>query len=93
MPYYAVTYEYTEDADTRGRVRPEHRAFLGSQENLLASGPTGDGDGALLVFEAPSAADVEKQLDDDPYARAGLIASRSVTAWDIVLGRWSQKQA
>jgi uncharacterized protein YciI len=91
MPYYAVTYVYTEDTETRLRVRPEHRAFLGRQENLVASGPTGSGDGALLVFEAASAADVEKQLDADPYAHGGLIASRSVTEWDIVLGRWSQQ--
>jgi len=91
MPYYAVTYVYTDDAETRGRVRPEHRAFLGSQENLVASGPTGTGGGALLIFEAASAAEVENQLDDDPYAHAGLIASRSVTEWDIVLGRWSQQ--
>lgn len=89
MPLFAVRYAYTDDLDTRSALRPEHRAFLAALPTLKASGPTDD-NGALLIFEADSAADVEAALDEDPYATAGLIASRRVVGWDLILGPWAQ---
>ncbi|MFT4083696.1 MAG: YciI family protein [Nocardioides sp.] len=80
----AVTYRYDDDLETQNRVRPEHRAFLGRQPNLLLSGPTDDG-GALLVF-AGEPAEIEAVLDEDPFRIAGVIAERSVTTWNVVLG-------
>ena len=90
MPYFLVSYRYTGDVDARMRVRPAHREFLAQQDSLLASGPTDD-DGAVLVFEAGSAAEVESLLDDDPIAQLGFVGSRSVVGWDVVLGRWATK--
>lgn len=89
MSLFAVRYEYTDDLDARVAGRPQHRAFLASLPTLKGSGPTDD-NGALLIFEADSAADVEAALDEDPYATADLIASRSVAGWDLILGPWAQ---
>jgi uncharacterized protein len=90
VPHFLVTYRYTGDDDARLALRPTHRAFLAEQDSLVASGPTDDG-GALLLFEADSAADIETLLDDDPYAKSGFVGSRSVVGWDIVLGRWADR--
>ncbi|MFP5346680.1 MAG: YciI family protein [Actinomycetes bacterium] len=89
MPYFLVSYRYTGDVDARMRVRPAHREFLAQQQNLLASGPTDDG-GAVLVLEAACSEEVETLLDDDPIARHGFVGTRSVVAWDVVLGRWAR---
>lgn len=87
MPLFAVTYGYTTDTDALDRLRPEHRAFLAEQAGLLISGPTDDG-GALLIFEAKTAADVEEILDEDPFYAEGLVAERSIVGWNPVLGPW-----
>ena len=84
MAIVAVIYDYNDDIETQDRVRPAHRAFLGSQPNLLLSGPTDDGR-ALLVFEG-DVAGVEAQLEEDPFKAAGVISARTVATWNVVLG-------
>ncbi|WP_372344031.1 YciI family protein [Streptomyces sp. KL116D] len=42
--------------------------------------------GALLVLEADSAEDVTALLDQDPFHREGLVAERTVRAWNIFFG-------
>ncbi len=86
MPLFVATYAYTEDAEGRAAARPSHREYLGSLPQLLASGPT-DADGAALIFEAGSAAEVDGLLDDDPFVLEGFVASRSVVGWQVVAGR------
>jgi uncharacterized protein YciI len=87
MAIYAVTYVYSTDTDALDRLRPEHRAFLDENDGLLLSGPTDD-NGALLIWEAKSAAEVEEVLDEDPFWNADLITERSVVGWNPVLGPW-----
>lgn len=86
---YAVTYLYVNDPDAMDAVRPEHRAFLAAQDGLLLSGPTED-NGALLIWEAKSAEEVEETLDDDPFWTAGFITERNVAGWSPVLGPWRE---
>ena len=87
MPHFVATYAYTDDTAARDAVRPEHRQYLaGLGDRLVLSGPT-DANGAVLVFDADSAAAVEELLDADPFAREGLVASRAVVGWTPVLGR------
>ncbi|WP_211290829.1 YciI family protein [Kineococcus xinjiangensis] len=84
---FVATYSYTEDTAARDAVRAEHREYLaGLGERLVLSGPT-DANGAVLVFDVPAAADVERILDADPFTRAGLVAARTVVGWTPVLGR------
>lgn len=87
VPTFVATYAYTDDADARSAARPEHRAWLGTLPQLIASGPT-DAEGAVLVLEADSAQEVERLLDDDPFAvRGGIVAERRVVGWTVVSGR------
>jgi uncharacterized protein YciI len=86
VPVFAVTYTYSDDIATREAVRPRHRAFLAGLPGLLLSGPT-DNDGALLIFEAGSADEVQKWLDDDPFVTEHVVVERRVAGWDVVLGR------
>lgn len=88
MPTFAVTYQYEVDTETtRDEFRPAHVDFLRSifesgslviSGQLLTSTP-----GALLVFEAESETALIELLDRDPFAEAGVIASRTVAPWKI----------
>lgn len=90
MSYFAVQYTYTDDADALNTQRPHHRAYLSTLVGgpLVASGPYVDSDlpGALLIFRADSADEVEQLLNLDPFWTEHLIAERSVEEWNPVLG-------
>lgn len=86
---FAVTYVYENDTDTLDQLRPEHRTFLAGQDGLLLSGSTQD-NGALLIWEARNATEVEEALDEDPFWTAGLISERNVVGWSPVLGPWRE---
>ncbi|RRD45636.1 YciI family protein [Tessaracoccus sp. OH4464_COT-324] len=95
MSYFAVHYTYSTDQARLDEVRPQHRAFLGQQPNLVASGPLlGTSPGrALLVFRAQSADDLAAQLDQDPFRVAGLIVEREILGWHPVLGVFADDAA
>ncbi|MEU4316436.1 YciI family protein [Nocardia sp. NPDC024068] len=93
MPIFAVHYTYS-DATITGRDthRPRHRDWLADRlaaEQLLSSGPYPDGSGALLLFRAPSAADLAELLRRDPFAEEGLIDEVRAVEWQPVLGAFS----
>ncbi|CAB4691458.1 MAG: hypothetical protein F2667_02305 [Actinobacteria bacterium] len=92
MPYYAATYEFVADAAAIEAARPGHRDWLSHQPALRLSGPD-DANGALLIWEASDAAEVEALLDEDPYTPAGVIAARRVVGWRPILGSWSTQLA
>ena len=88
MPYFIASYAYTGDTDAQQVARPRHREFLkGLGATLVASGPT-DAQGAFLIFDAASAADVAALLDADPFQLEGFIGERRIVGWTPVLGRW-----
>lgn len=90
MSYFVVEYVYAQAPEALDRIRPSHREFLASLvgDILVASGPLVDAPepGALLIFEAGSADEVLEQLDSDPFWEAELIAERTVTEWNPVVG-------
>lgn len=91
MAFYAVTYRYSDDEQTRMTVRPTHREWLAKLAEagvLMASGPLSDGQqpGALLVFRADDRSNVEDLLTNDPFAEARVIEETSIAEWDIVIG-------
>jgi uncharacterized protein YciI len=71
----------------RAEVRPVHLDYLKSHlPRLQAVGPLLDDEGAnaigsLLVIEAESRAEAEAFAANDPYAKAGLFQSVTVTRW------------
>ena len=90
MPYFAVNYTYVPDADALDLVRPRHRAFLSTLvgDPLVASGPFVDADqpSALLIFLCGSSDDLLATLNSDPFWQEGLIAERTISQWNPVIG-------
>lgn len=93
MAYFAVTYTYDPElADLADEIRPTHRAFLSELRDKganAASGPLGgETPGALLIIEAQTAEEVEALLDEDPFAKAKVVAERVVRPWNPVISRF-----
>ncbi|ALD63410.1 hypothetical protein AFL94_05095 [Arthrobacter sp. LS16] len=91
MNFYAITYTYSPaTSDARDRVRPTHVEFLQQRfENceLRVSGPVDSGAGALLVIGAESEQAALALMDQDPFAREGLIEQREIRRWDVFFGK------
>ena len=93
MSIFAVTYHYTDDAETISALRPEHRAWTKAQHEAgrnLASGPIVDVAGALLIFKADSVEELTEILKDDPFEVAGLIDERVIQQWNPINSPWSE---
>ena len=90
MTVFAVEYVYAANStEPRNEARPAHREWLGGLAEdgvLLASGPYGDGAGALLIFKATDEAALNSILKQDPFAAAGVIAGTRITEWSPVTG-------
>jgi uncharacterized protein len=94
MPFFITTYHYAADStEARDTHRPAHRAYLGEVSDrggLLISGPfVGGPDGAVLIFEAASEADVSALTDADPFVVEGLVDEITVREWLPAAGRLS----
>jgi uncharacterized protein YciI len=90
MTVFAVEYVYdAESAEARDATRPAHREWttqLAQEGAILASGPYGDGAGALLIFKAADETALNEILKQDPFAAAGVIAGTRTTAWTPLTG-------
>lgn len=84
---YAALIEYSQDRQLVEAHRPAHRAYLTSlveKNQLFASGPTEDGYGALIVYEADSSEVVEALMKADPFFQAGVFLNWAVRPWKVV---------
>ncbi|ACL65825.1 YCII-related [Anaeromyxobacter dehalogenans 2CP-1] len=88
--YFALLYETVPDyVQRRAAFRSEHLALAqqARQEGrLILAGAFDPPDGALLVFKAASAEEVEAFARADPYVRNGLVTSWRVRPWTVVVG-------
>ncbi len=88
--FYALLYEVVGDyVQRRQPYRAEHLALAEDfhrRGRLLLAGAFRPADGALLVFRADSAAEVEEFVHRDPYVRNGLVASWRIREWTVVVG-------
>lgn len=87
---FAAVIEYVTDQELIQRHRPEHRAYLTSLRDsgrLAASGPFGDGFGALIVYEADSLDAAEALLKADPFHAAGVFVRWTIRPWTVVIAR------
>lgn len=83
MAKFATVIRYG-NADRIADVRPRHREYLSAlkeQGKLFASGPFEDDSGALIVYEADSAADAEELIANDPFREAGVFQSWEMKPW------------
>jgi uncharacterized protein YciI len=54
---------------------------------LLFSGPYGDREGALLIFRAESAAQVEAWVAEDPWTDNEVLVTERIARWDLRIGQ------
>lgn len=91
MATFVVELVYGPDTDRRLEVRPAHREYsrkLAEEGALLAGGPYADEKGAMIVYAAADRDELQRILDADPYAEAGVIAETTVREWHVVTGSW-----
>ena len=77
--------------EIRLRNRSDHLAYVAETGCVKVAGPLLDDDGeqmigSLLIIEADEISAVERWLENDPYAKAGLFQSVSVRPWKWVIG-------
>ncbi len=88
--YFALMYDVVPDyLQRRSQFREAHLAHAGRfarEGKLLLAGAFDPPDGALLVFRAGSAAEVESFVREDPYVRNGLVTTWRVRPWTVVVG-------
>ena len=89
MPYFALFYDTVDNfVERRLPFRHAHLAQIDAayaDGRLVLAGalnPTG----ALLVFRADAAAEVERFAATDPYVTGGVVKSWRVQEWAVVVG-------
>lgn len=91
MPYFAIhCIDKADSADLRVETRPAHLAHITARgDDVLVAGPLLRPDGRamgslmIIAFEDRDAA--IEFANTDPYHRAGLFESRSITNWHKVV--------
>ena len=89
MRYVITCVDKPNHQTVRMENRPTHVAYLESHlDNMLCAGPTldssGTPSGSVLILNFDSLADAESWAKQDPYAKAGLFESVTITAWKKV---------
>ena len=89
MAHFALFYDYVENiVERRAPHRPAHLEMYRRWQDegrLVMGGAIGDPPhGALIVFDVPSAAEVEEFAAADPYVLNGLVTGRRVEPWAVV---------
>src|SRR4051812_18413825 len=89
MPHFALHYDYVPNiVERRAAFRPAHlelyRAWR-ADGRVVMGGAVGDPPhGALIVFDVPDVAEVEKFAAADPYVLNGLVTARRIEPWAVV---------
>lgn len=87
---HVLVYEYVPDiVERRAPYREEHLARLQALGDdgvvVMAGGVVDPVSGALIVFRAPDAGAAEEFARNDPYGKAGLVVSRRIEPWNVVV--------
>ena len=90
MPYFALMYDVVDDfIERRTPFRTDHLRAANEAnargELLLAGALTDPPEAALLVFNVPDAAVVERFARADPYVTSGLVRQWRVRPWAVVV--------
>ena len=76
--------------DLRMENRPAHVDYLKSSDAVAQAGPLLDADGgmmgSLIILDVADMATAQVWANNDPYAKAGLFASVTLTHWNQVIG-------
>ena len=87
---FVLTYDYVPDVlEKRTPHRAGHLALIqelhGAGKILYAGAFDPPTDGALFIFQADSAADVEAFVKRDPYAKNGIVTGHRIRPWNVVV--------
>ena len=90
--HYLLLYDVVGDYPTRRLpLRASHLAyaqtFVDRGELLLGGALANPIDGAVLLFQAESAAVAEDFAAGDPYVKHGLVTRWRVREWTTVIGK------
>ena len=76
--------------NVRMENRSAHVDYLKSTDHVHLAGPlidaNGDMCGSMIVLDVPDMAAAENWVTDDPYGKAGLFESVTLTEWKKVIG-------
>lgn len=87
MPYLIYAVDKPNSAKLRADTRDVHLKYLDDNKNLLlAAGALIDDDGtggnaSVLIVDTDDRAEAEAFAAGDPFAKAGLFQSSTVTRW------------
>jgi uncharacterized protein YciI len=87
MPYVIYCLDKSGHQQIRADNRPAHLDYLKRhQAHIVMAGPLLDDAGtgmigSLLIVDFPDRAGAEAFAAGDPYGKAGLFATVSITAW------------
>lgn len=89
MLYALICRDKPGALQVRLDTRAEHLAYIESTGVVKMAGPfleDGQMCGSLVILETETLAAAQDWAANDPYAKAGLFASASVTEWKKVIG-------
>jgi uncharacterized protein YciI len=76
--------------DVRKANREAHLAYIKDTGAVAQAGPllndAGEMCGSLIILDVADMAAAQAWADGDPYAKAGLFASVTLTQWNRVIG-------
>jgi uncharacterized protein YciI len=89
--YFVLFYDYVPDVlEKRTPYRPDHLSLANEAQAagklVLAGAFDPPSDGALFIFKAASAAEVEDFVRRDPYVKNGVVTGWRVKPWTVVIG-------
>lgn len=88
--YFALFYDTVDNfVECRQPYRAAHLAHAERAHRagrLLLAGALNPADGALLVFRAERASEVEEFAQNDPYVTNGLVKAWHAREWTVVIG-------
>ena len=74
----------------RQENRPAHLEYLKSTDLVAQAGPLLDAEGgmigSLIILDVEDMAQAQNWADNDPYAKAGLFGTVTLTHWNRVIG-------
>ena len=87
MPYVVMTKDKPNSLDLRTEVRGVHLEYLeANRHKLLAAGAMTEDDGTgghggVIIVDTDDRAEAEAFIENDPFTKAGLFESVTVTRW------------
>jgi hypothetical protein len=89
MLFAIICQDKPDHLQTRLDTRAAHLDYIAQTGNVMMAGPfleDGAMCGSLVIITADDLAAAQGWANNDPYAKAGLFESVSVTEWKKVVG-------